>query len=44
MRMQDANVESEISGLEKHYCLQVRELAKMLNEECKQLSEMVEDI
>lgn len=44
MRIQDSNVASEINGLEKHYCLDVRDLAKMINKECKQLSEMVEDI
>ena len=43
MRMQDANVESEIAGLEKH-CLHARDVAKILNEECKQLSEMIDNI
>ena len=38
------HVESEIHGLEKRHVLQVNDIARMLNEECKQLSEMVDNI
>ena len=44
MQIQDDNVESEIHGLEKRHVLQVNDIARMLNEECKQLSEMVDNI
>ncbi len=44
MKIEDDNVEYEVSGLEKRHVLQANDVAKMLNEECDQLSGMVEDI
>lgn len=43
-RMQDQNIESEVSGVEKHNILQVNDVAKLINKEYEEFLNMVDNI
>lgn len=44
MKLQDNNIESEVNGLEKHFSLQVTDLAKMIDREYKEFLSAMECI